>query len=286
MDHALAGHPFTKAGISTAAWDAYARLLDVPLAVVLGGPLRKTIAVKCSMSGEGEQLRKGWQRACDLGFGSFKIKVGTDVERDVDRMRELRSLAGEATLIGADANGGYSRTQARRAGRALADLGAAFFEQPVAPDDLAGMHALRDLGLPIVADESVYAAADLRAVVDAAAADAVSIYVGKSSGPGRAVALGRTAAAAGLDVVIGSNGELGVGAAAQLHVAAAIEGLSDTIPHDIIGGHYYTDDIIATGPSNDGHFARLGTDPGLGITLRDGVEARLRDVTQPERTSS
>jgi L-alanine-DL-glutamate epimerase-like enolase superfamily enzyme len=278
MDRALAGHPFTKAGLATAAWDAYARLLEVPLAVALGGIHRDSVDVKCSLSGNGDRLETGWRAATAGGFTAFKIKIGTGLEDDVARMRQLRSLTGPETLIGADANGGYDRNQAARAAHALAELGAAFLEQPVAADDLTGMRGLRGLGLPVVADESVFSMADLRAVIAAEAADAVSIYIGKSSGPGRAVALGRTAAESGLEVVIGSNGELGVGAAAQLQVAAAVEGLSDSIPHDIIGGRYYLADVIAGGLDHDGSQVRLGPDPGLGITLTDDVAERFRAV--------
>ena len=36
MDRVLAANPFTKAGVSTALWDAYARTLGVPLTVARG----------------------------------------------------------------------------------------------------------------------------------------------------------------------------------------------------------------------------------------------------------
>ncbi len=276
MDTVLARHPFTKAGISIALWDAYARTLDVPLAVALGGPRRTEIAVKCSLSGNGDRLRTGLQHARAAGFESYKIKIGMDVDTDVARMRELRELVGPDTFIGLDANGGYSRARARRAGRLLAPYDPAFFEQPVPPGDLPGMASLRDLGLPIVADESVFGLDDLMAVLAAGAADVISLYVGKSGGPGRAVAMGRIAAAAGLDVIIGSNGELGVGAAAQLHVGCALDRLSEEIPSDIIGAHYYSGDILAGGLDATGRRARLTDAPGLGVTLTDELEASFR----------
>lgn len=276
MDTVLAGHPFTKAGISIALWDAYARTLDVPLAVALGGPRRTEIAVKCSLSGNGDRLRTGLENARAAGFESYKIKIGMDVATDVARMRELRELVGPDTFIGLDANGGYSRARARRAGRLLAPYDPAFFEQPVPPGDLPGMASLRDLGLPIVADESVFGVDDLMAVLAAGAADVISLYVGKSGGPGRAVAMGRIAAAAGLDVIIGSNGELGVGAAAQLHVGCALDRLSEEIPSDIIGAHYYDGDILAGGLDATGRRARLTDAPGLGVTLTDELDAAFR----------
>jgi muconate cycloisomerase len=87
--------------------------------------------------------------------------------------------------------------------------------------------------------------------------------------------MGVVACAAGLGVVIGSNGELGLGAAAQLHVACAIPGLSADIPSDIIGAHYYDDDVLARGIDSDGVRARLGGGPGLDVELTDELAARL-----------
>jgi muconate cycloisomerase len=247
----------------------------VPLTVALGGPVRNEIPIKCSLSGNGERLRTGLARAREAGFRSYKIKIGMDVDTDVERMRELRSLVGDDTIVGMDANGGYSRADARRAAELMLPYRPAFFEQPVAPGDLAGMRELRSSGLPIVADESVFGMDDLMAVIDANAADVVSIYVGKSGGPGRAIEMGVVACAAGLGVVIGSNGELGLGAAAQLHVACAIPGLSADIPSDIIGAHYYDDDVLARGIDSDGVRARLGGGPGLDVELTDELAARL-----------
>lgn len=267
MDRVLAGNPFTKAGLSIALWDAYAKTLDVPLAVALGGPVRSEVPIKCSLSGNGERLRTGLTRAREAGFTSYKIKIGMDVDSDVERMRELRELVGPGTFIGLDANGGYSRTDARRAGERLLPFAPAFFEQPVQPGDLEGMSSLRSLGMPIVADESVFGMDDLVAVIRANAADAVSLYVGKSAGPGRAIEMGRFAHSAGVEVIIGSNGELGIGAAAQLHVACALAGLTTVIPSDIIGAHYYDDDVVDSGFDSDGVRVRLGDAPGLGITL-------------------
>lgn len=107
-------------------------------------------------------------------------------------------------------------------------------------------------------------------VVHAEAADVVSVYVGKAGGPGRAVRLAGLAQAFGLDVLIGSNGELGIGAAAQLQVAAALPALS-SFPSDIIGAHYYTDDVLAAPLDSDGRRVRLGGGAGLGVAVREDL---------------
>jgi L-alanine-DL-glutamate epimerase-like enolase superfamily enzyme len=275
MDKALHGNPFTKAGVSIALWDAYAKTLGVPLAVALGGPYRTEIPIKLSLSGDAAHLERVYAAASAGGFGAFKVKVGLGVDGDVARFRRARALAGAETFLGADANGGWSRAEAMRAVRELDALGVAFVEQPLEPDDLAGAAALRGMGPPVVADESVFGMADLRRVIEAGAADVVSVYVGKAGGPGRAVRQAAVAATYGLEVVIGSNGELGLGAAAQLHVAAALPELS-AIPSDIIGAHYYAEDVLAEPLDSDGRRVRLGDVPGLGVTLRDDLLKELR----------
>lgn len=273
MDKALAGAPFTKAGVATALWDAYARTLDVPLAVALGGPLRTEIPVKCSLSGDGDRLRGVHSAAHAAGFRSFKLKVGFDPADDARRLALARELVGPDTFLGLDANGGYDRADAMRAIELMRSSGPAFLEQPVAPGDLTGMHALRGNGLPILADESVFGQEDLVSVIRAEAADAVSLYVGKSGGPGRLVLMARLADAFGLTVVVGSNGELGIGAAAQLHAACALPGLSTVIPSDIIGAHYYDHDVLAEPLNSDGRTVRLGDAPGLGVEVTDEIAA-------------
>lgn len=278
MDWTVAGAPFTKAGLSTALWDAYARTLNVPLAVALGGPLRTEVPVKCSLSGSGPRLHEVHQAAVEAGFRRFKLKIGFDPEDDSRRLAEARELVGAETFLGLDANGGYRPADAARAMELMRSSNPAFLEQPVAPGELAGMRALRGHGLSIVADESVFGTDDLVSVIRAEAADAVSLYIGKAGGPGRVVQMAQLANAFGLDVVLGSNGELGIGAAAQLHAACAAPGLSTRIPSDIIGAHYYERDVLASPLDSDGRTVRLGDAPGIGVEVRADVAAEFKSV--------
>jgi len=276
MDRLLAGNPFTKAGVSIALWDAFARTLGVPLAVALGGPYRVEVPIKVSLSGDGAALDSVFGAATAAGFEAFKVKVGLGVSEDIARVSRARQLAGPVAFLGVDANGGWTRSQAAQVIPALAEQGVAFVEQPVAPMDLEGMRQVRSLGLPVIADESVFNLADLTALIRAEAADCVSLYVGKSGGPGRAVAMGQLASSFGLETVIGSNGELGIGAAAQLHVACALPGLSQDFPSDIIGAHYYAEDILAEPLDSDGRRVRLGDSAGLGARPRADLMKEFR----------
>jgi L-alanine-DL-glutamate epimerase-like enolase superfamily enzyme len=275
MDRRLAGNPFTKAGVNTALWDALGRTVGLPVATLLGGPFRREVPVKISLSGDGDELVAGYETAVALGFGAFKIKVGKDPAGDVARVALARTLAGEDAFVGADANGGWTRADAAHAVRGMASSHLAFVEQPVKASDLDGMHGLRALGVPVVADEAVYSESDVVRVAEAAAADIVSVYVGKSSGLERAVRAAGLAAAHGLDTVIGSNGEMGLGAAAQLHVACACERLGP-IPCGIIGHHFYDGESTLASPLDvDGMRARLPDGPGLGVEPTDELKRRF-----------
>jgi L-alanine-DL-glutamate epimerase-like enolase superfamily enzyme len=276
MDKAVAASPFTKAGVSTALWDAFARTLDVPLAVALGGPLRISVPVKFSLSGEGERLLTTYKTAYDLGFRAFKLKVGLDPVVDAERFAQARQLVGPDTFLGTDGNGGYTRAEARRAIELMRPHHPEFLEQWVCASDLTGMRQLRDIGVPIIADESVFGVSDLVAAVRAEAADVVSLYVGKSGGPDRAVRMAHIADAFGLEVLLGSNGEQGLGAAAQLHVACASPGLSSAFPSDIIGANYYNEDVLAEPLPGDGQWVYLPDGPGLGVELREDLIGQFR----------
>jgi L-alanine-DL-glutamate epimerase-like enolase superfamily enzyme len=266
LDRVLAGNPFTKAGVSMALWDALGRITGLRVTELLGGPFRDRVPVKMSLSGDGARLEACYKAARAHGFRSFKVKVGLDVDADIERFGLARELAGQATFIGADANGGWTRSAARLAIPQLHDLGAAFIEQPVRAGDIEGLAALRGLGLPVLADESLFSLDDVSRIVRARAADAASVYVGKSGGLERAVRAVQTLDLFGIDALIGSNNEMGLGAAAQIHVACACERLA-AIPSDIIGHHYYSQDILATPARIDGVHAFLPEGPGLGVDL-------------------
>jgi L-Ala-D/L-Glu epimerase / N-acetyl-D-glutamate racemase len=275
MDRRLAGNPFTKAGVSTALWDALGRTVGLPVTALLGGPVREEVPVKISLSGDGDELVAGYETAVGLGFRAFKVKVGKDPAGDAARVALARKLAGDDAFIGADANGGWTRADAARAIRAMTPSRLAFVEQPVKAFDLDGMHGLRALGVPVVADEAVYSEADVVRVAETGAADVVSVYVGKSSSLERAVRASALAAAHGLDTVIGSNGEMGIGAAAQLHVACACERLGP-IPCGITAHHFYDgESTLATPLDVDGVRARLPSGPGLGVEPTDELKRRF-----------
>ncbi len=168
--------------VDVALWDLKARLFGRPLGELFGAT-RGQVPVYGSggfTTSNDDQLAEqvdGWRAA---GCSGMKIKIGqswgSDVVRDLHRVRQLRALAGANVELMVDANGGYSPGQARRVGAALDELGVTWFEEPISSDDTSGLGLLRQaLRCDIAAGEyvsDVYDAARLAPAVDCLQLDA------------------------------------------------------------------------------------------------------------------
>jgi L-alanine-DL-glutamate epimerase-like enolase superfamily enzyme len=267
---ALFGHPFTKAALEMALWDILGKATGLPVYRLLGGPVREFVPTKWSISGV-EPARAAeiatWAR--EQGFSTMKVKVGIDPTQDVERVRAVREAIGSGIRLGIDANGAWNPTTAVTMIRRLCEFGIYFAEQPVPPGDVNWMAEVRrQVPVPVLADESVYSPQDALAIVRAGAADALSVYVGKSAGIGPARKVAAIAESAMLGCTIGSNLELGVGTAAMIHLAMATPGITaDEYPCDIIGPLYYTDELLAEPQALSSGKAQPHTRPGLGVEL-------------------
>ncbi|KUF14477.1 enolase C-terminal domain-like protein [Streptomyces silvensis] len=137
--------------LDIALWDLKARLLEVPLTRLIGAA-RKDVPVYGSGGFTtyhdthlAAQLN-GWVHGQRIP--RVKIKIGEDwgraAARDVARVRTARDVVGRQAELYVDAGGAYTRKQAVRIGRVLAEHGVGWFEQPVAADDLHGLALVRD----------------------------------------------------------------------------------------------------------------------------------------------
>jgi muconate cycloisomerase len=279
MRGALAGHPFTKAALEMALWDILGKSAGMPLYRLLGGAVREFVPTKWSISGVEPDRAAGIARwAMEQGFTTMKVKVGIDPEQDVARVRAVREAVGPSIRLGVDANGAWPPALAVRMIARLTDFGIYFAEQPAPTGDPASLADVRrKASVPILADESVYSPQDALALVRAGAADAISLYVGKSAGIGPSRQIAAIAESALWGCTIGSNLELGVGTAAMIHLAVATAGLTpEEYPCDIIGPLYYTDEVLAEPLPLTGGRALPIDRPGLGVELDMEKVARYR----------
>lgn len=160
--------------VDIALWDLHARLAGQPLASVWGRvhdsvPVYGSGGFTSLDDGQLETQVHGWlDSGCDL----VKIKIGQDwghaVARDLSRVELVRTVVDGRAGVMTDANGGYSREQARQVGERLDHLDVVWFEEPVSSDDAEGLRQLADeLRCDVAAGEYIAELADAQALCDA-----------------------------------------------------------------------------------------------------------------------
>jgi len=161
--------------VDIALWDLKAKLLDVPLATLLG-PARTRVPVYGSggftsyTNGKLADQLSGWVQD---GCAFVKMKVGREPDKDLGRVEAARNAIGDAQLF-VDANGGYSRKQALALADAFSNIGVTWFEEPVSSDDLEGLRLIRNSGpsgMDIAAGEYGYTPFYFRRMLEAGAVD-------------------------------------------------------------------------------------------------------------------
>lgn len=149
------------------------------------------------------------QKIKDFPWPLYKIKLGTD--EDIEIVKALRKHT--KSVFRVDANAAWTSKQAIENSKALKGLNVEFIEQPLAPEDLDGMKALRKASpLPLIADESCIKEGDVE--LCAPYFDGVNIKLTKCAGitPGkRMIAKAREL---NLKVMVGCMTESTVGASA------------------------------------------------------------------------
>lgn len=252
---------------SSAAHALDQALLDL-LGQAQGLPLCRLLDESCRESVPVHALVFGYDdaaRAAAAGFVAFKTKVGVGHLDDDDlRVRSIRRAIGKQAELRLDANGAWGdRTTALAAIDRLAHHRLQGVEQPVPAHRLDLLVEVRAFSpVPIAADEAIRSAADLDAVIQRGAADAVVLKPMLCGGLQRTLALARRAVAAGLAVSITGTFESAIGRVGALHVAAAIPGRLWSCG---LAADSLLSDDLATGPRASAGVLRVPTDPGLGV---------------------
>lgn len=162
--------------VDVALWDLKARLLDLPLCMLLG---RARDSAPVYGSGgfttySDTVLRKQLSDWVEAGIPRVKMKIGAHPEDDVARVRAAREAIGPSAELYVDANGAYTRKQALTLAEKFAAQGVVWFEEPVSSDDLDGLRLIRDrapASMNIAAGEYGYDLWYFRRMLDAGAVD-------------------------------------------------------------------------------------------------------------------
>jgi D-galactarolactone cycloisomerase len=148
-------------GIDIALWDIKGRHFGASVSTLLGGRFRDRIRAYAT----GGFRKEGTDRVADIaaevagyakdGFHAVKIKIGFDVEEDLEVIAACREAIGPKVRLMVDANHGYDTLEAIELGKRALAYGVDWFEEPVLPEDLDAYAAVRaGQSIPVAAGET------------------------------------------------------------------------------------------------------------------------------------
>jgi L-alanine-DL-glutamate epimerase-like enolase superfamily enzyme len=260
--------------VDTALWDLKAKLLELPLATLLGA-VRDRVPVYGSggfTTHSGAELRDRCRRWMEMGIPRVKIKVGRHADEDVERVRHAREAVGAEAELYVDANGAYDRKQALAQAQRFAERGVSWLEEPLSSDDLAGLRLLRDRappGMEIAAGEYGYDLVGFRRMLEAGAVDVLMPDATRCGGITGFVQAAVLADAFGVPVSSHCAPHL------HLHACCALRGVRHM---EYFFDHQRIERMLFDGaePPVDGALRPDPARTGLGLELREKDAERYR----------
>lgn len=147
------------AGVDNALWDIVGKACNQPLYKLWGGKVNSPIHVRYWMDCRSpEEQASEALKAVERGWTSFKVKLGTDPDTDVERVRAIREAVGDKRELCLDVNGAYPLSVAINTLKRLQKYNPASVEEPVPsvwPYDSGCLDNMADIrritGIPIEA---------------------------------------------------------------------------------------------------------------------------------------
>jgi L-Ala-D/L-Glu epimerase len=209
-----------------------------------------------------------------FGIKSYKVKVGQGLGADLAVLRLLRKEQPDA-LIYIDANKAYDSVGALELVRAVSDLSIAWVEEPSSADTPLGRKRVADVGcLAVLGDESCTTPGEVAREVLGGRSHLVSLKLART-GYVWSERIRGFCESVGAPIVVGSQGESGVGTLANLSYTTAHESTSKR-PGELAFFLNLEDDLLAE-PLQvvDGRVC-VRPGPGNGVDLDQSKLRRYR----------
>jgi L-alanine-DL-glutamate epimerase-like enolase superfamily enzyme len=247
-------NPAARAALDIALHDVFTKYLGVPLVKYLGQkikslPTSNTIGIK--------NVAETLQEAIDYskqGFTVLKIKLGKDLEEDIERLVKLREHFGKSMVIRIDANQGYSVQQTIEFFNRTKALDIELIEQPLPAKAVHEMKNLpEEIRQKIAADESLLSPKDALMLAEPpVAAGIYNIKLMKCGGVSQGLKIAEIALHRGIELFWGCNDESAVSITAALHAAFAcshtkyidLDGSLDLGKDEVTGGFILKDGVM------------------------------------------
>ncbi len=225
VDSNLAKVTCAKEGIDLALHDLVGKALETPVYNLLGGCFREEISIASEIGIDTpEAMAKQALEVLQLGIKVIKIKGSDDMDLDVKRIKTVREAVGEDIQLRLDPNAAWTTIGTIKTMKAVESCNLQLLEQPVPSWDLKGMAHIRNkIGIPLMADESIWTPQDVIKIAEYGAADIINIKIAKSCGLALAKKIEAVSESVGLPCIVGTEIEPGFSLIAKLHLAASMK---------------------------------------------------------------
>jgi D-galactarolactone cycloisomerase len=288
-DHGQKGLPIEAlSAVDIALWDIRGKVLDQPVHVLMGGPLRTEVQAYATGLYRREDpdheryLREEAAGYAAEGFGAMKLKIGFGVEHDIAMTRALRAEIGDGIALMVDANHAWDATAAIRYGRGVEELSIGWFEEPVPPEDLCGYREVRRvLSIPVAGGEAEFTRFGFRPLLVDRAVDVLQPDICAAGGLSECLKIAHMANAFGVRCNPHVWGT-GVAQAAALQLLAVLPdnppGLFPQPPllEFDLSEHPIRQALLAKPIAHRAGRVAIPTGPGLGIEIDRAALERFR----------
>lgn len=283
LNQAIRENRFAKSAIETALYDALGKRLNLSIANLLGGSLRKSLPVAWTLaSGDtAKDIDEAEEMLAKRRHRIFKLKIGTQsVATDVAHVAAIKRALGDRGQVRVDVNMAWSELEAREGIAGLADAGCELVEQPVACP-LALQRLTERSPIAIMADESLVGPSSAFDLAKNNAADVFAIKIEQSGGMRAAQKVAAIAEAANIELYGGTMLEGAISTVASAHAFATFHALEWGT--ELFGPLLITEEILETPLVYENFELQIPQGPGLGITLD---EERVQFFNRAQRKKS
>ncbi|MBC7779846.1 MAG: mandelate racemase [Proteobacteria bacterium] len=223
LDAHLLHNPFSVTAIASALeWATGSSWLADPVPGPGSAVVRVPILGLLNAS-EPEAIEREAEALIEAGFGTIKIKVGFDPERDARFVRAVQRAVGGRARIRVDANQGFDVAQGCRFAQALVPDDIELFEQPCAAGDWdAHLAVARVSPVPMMLDESIFGVDDIDRAAELGAAQFIKVKLMKLGRLDRLAAAIERIETRGMTAVLGNGVACDIGCWMEAAIASRL----------------------------------------------------------------
>jgi len=281
-------HMSALAGIDQALWDIKGKVLNQPVHVLLGGPVRQKMRVYSWIGGDRpEALIQGAKEAQARGFSAIKMLATEELsyldshaklDQAVARIGALRDAMGPDFGIAVDFHGRLHKPMAKQLAKEIDPFHLMFIEEPVLSEHAEALKEIANhTATPIALGERLFSRWDFKKILSDGLVDIIQPDPSHAGGITETRKIAAMAEA--YDVGLAPHCPLGpIALAACLQLDAVC--YNAVIQEQSLGIHYNkTNDLLdyITDPGvfayADGHVA-IPQGAGLGITINEEAVTR------------